>query len=74
VIAALLDDFVIAEFAAFAKGCARGCRSPSRRTDAYGSRSAAVEGLVLALVAGLWGWRIASRQRAGWFLPKEVLQ
>jgi hypothetical protein len=36
--------------------------------------SAAVEGLVLALMAGLWGWRIASRRRASWYLPKEVLQ
>jgi hypothetical protein len=36
-----------------------------------GRGNAAVEGVALTLVAGLLGWRIASRRRAAWYLPKE---
>jgi hypothetical protein len=66
--AAAFGGIVVAMLAIGVAGVAQLLHGPTL----IGRGNATVEGIVLTLLAGLLGWRIASRRRAAWYLPKEV--
>jgi hypothetical protein len=39
-----------------------------------GHGSVPAEEVVLAVLAAVWGWRVAGRRRRAWFLPSETQQ
>ena len=67
VLAAVAGGFTVA-MAALAVAIAAGwLKGPTL----IGRGSVPAEELVLAIIAALWGWRVAARRRRAWFLPAE---
>ena len=67
VLAAVAGGFIVA-MAALAVAVAEGwLRGPTL----IGRGSVPAEEVVLAIIAALWGWRVAARRRRAWFLPAE---
>ena len=65
VLAAVAGGFIVA-LAALAVAIAAGwLKGPTL----IGRGSVPAEELVLAIIAALWGWRVAARRRRAWFLP-----
>jgi hypothetical protein len=67
-LAAVSGGFVIAMAALGIAAAAQWLRGPTL----LGRGSVPAEEVLLAVVASLWGWRVAERRRRAWFLPAEA--
>jgi hypothetical protein len=66
-LAAVAGGFLVAMAALSVAGAAHWLRGPAL----IGAGSVPAEEVVLAVVAGAWGWWVAARQKRAWFLPAE---
>jgi hypothetical protein len=69
-LAAVSGGFLIAVAALGIAAAEHWLRGPTL----LGRGSVPAEEVLLAVVAALWGWRVAERRRRAWFLPAEPRQ
>ena len=69
-LAAVFGGFLVAVAALGIAAAARWLRGPTL----LGRGSVPAEEVLLAVVAAVWGWRVAGRRRRAWFLPAEAPQ
>ena len=69
-LASVSGGFVIAMAALGIAAAAHWLRGPTL----LGRGSVPAEEVLLAVVAAVWGWRVAGRRRRAWFLPAEPPQ
>lgn len=66
-LAAAAGGLIVAAAAFAVVAAAHWLRGPTL----IGRGSVPAEELILALIAGAWGWRVAARRKRAWFLPAE---
>ena len=69
-LAAVFGGFLVAVAALGIAAAARWLRGPTL----LGRGSVPAEEALLAVAAGVWGWRVAGRRRRAWFQPAEAPQ